>query len=209
METENKKLDNSWYNNASIIINIIIGLISLIIILSQSFAINHNLSTNDIFRSLLNHNSVYLIMLVYFISLKTKFGKRNFNFLNLFLILLYTITTIASLLTIFQSFSLISLLSFSLHIILLVYMFHTLLLDTRIWKGAKLELSPFNDISNDGYFYSIIIISVILLMVNLIEASTFDSAILAMLDCLYYILISRYIYLYKSFLESKNIKGVK
>ena len=35
------------------------------------FAINNNLSTNEILRSLLNHNSIYLILLVYFISLIT------------------------------------------------------------------------------------------------------------------------------------------
>lgn len=208
MKAESKKLDGNWYNNASIIINVMIGLIFLIIILSQSFAVNHNLSTNDIFRSLLNHNSFYLIILVYFIFLKTKFGKKYFNFLNLFLILLYTITSVTSLLTIFQSFSLISLLSFSLHIILLVYMFHTFLMDTRIWKDFKLEQSPFNDVLNDNYFYSIVILSIIFLTVNLIEASTFDSAILAILDCVYSILISRYIYLYREYLKNKG-KEVK
>ena len=49
-------------------------------ILSQSFAINNNLGAVEIFRNILNHNSIYLFMLLYFVSLKTYFGKKYFNY---------------------------------------------------------------------------------------------------------------------------------
>lgn len=207
MNNKNNNVD--WYNDVGKIIDLIIILISVILILSQSFAINHNLSGYDIFRSLLNHNITYLIVISYFICLKFKFGKKYFNYLNLFLLLIYFLISVASLLTIFQSFSLISIISFLFHGILFVYMFHSLLIDTRIWKDFKLDLSPFNDISNENYFYSIVLVGVVFLLVNLIDASTFDSAVLAIFDYLFYVLISRYIYLYGVYLTNRKVKEVR
>ena len=87
MELEKKQVAVEWYDNPGIITNIIIALIAIIIILSQSFAINNNLSTQAILSSIINHNSVYLIVLVYFVALKTRVGKRYFDFLNVFLVL--------------------------------------------------------------------------------------------------------------------------
>ena len=121
MELEKKKTEIEWYDNPGIVTNVIITLIAVIIILSQSFAINNNLSTQEILRSIINHNSVYLIVLVYFVALKTKIGKRYFDFLNVFLILLYFITGVTSILTVFQSFSLETLISCAMHLVLFIY----------------------------------------------------------------------------------------
>lgn len=192
-----------WYNDPKIITNIIMGLILIIVILSQSFAIKQGLNTNDIFRDLLNHNSIYLIVFVYFVSLRTNFGKKQFNYFNLFLIVLYGIISFTSLLTVFQSFSLISLISMAVNIVLVVYMFHVLLRNTRVWKDYKLVNSPFNEIENNSYFYSIVVLSVTLLTVNLIETPTVYGVFLSIFDCLYYVLISRYIYLYRDYLDNK------
>ena len=208
MNNKKNKLDEEWYDNPSFITNIMIGLLFLIIILSQSFAINNNLSTNEILRSLLNHNSIYLILLVYFISLKTHVGKKYFDYLNVFLVMLYTITSVTSLLTIFQSFSLISLISLAIHVVLLIYMFHVLFRSTNIWKDYKLDKSPFNEVTNDTFFYTILILSVILLTGNLIETATIGGAILSIFECFYYIIISRYIYLYRNYLEFNNKKNI-
>ena len=79
MELEKKQIEIEWYDNPLIVTNIIIGLIAIIIILSQSFAINNNLSTQAILRSIINHNSIYLIVLVYFVALKTNIGKKYFD----------------------------------------------------------------------------------------------------------------------------------
>lgn len=196
-----------WYNDPKIITNIIMGLILVIIILSQSFAIKQGLNTNDIFRDLLNHNSIYLIVFVYFVSLRTTFGKKYFNYFNVFLMLLYGIISFTSLLTVFQSFSLISLVSLAVNVVLIVYMFHVLLRNTRVWKDYKLVNSPFNEIENNSYFYAIVILSIVLLTVNLIETPTVYGVFLSIFDCLYYVLISRYIYLYREYLDSKNNKN--
>ena len=90
---ENKKVIN-WYDNPNFITTLAISVLALIIILSQSFAVKNNIGTNDILRSLLNHNSIYLLGLIYFIPLKTLSGKKYFNHLNVFLIIVYVKKTI-------------------------------------------------------------------------------------------------------------------
>lgn len=204
MNLEEKKKELEWYDNPTLITNLIIGLIALIIILSQSFAINNNLSTASMLRNILNHNSTYLIVLVYFVFLKTKFGKKYFDFLNLFLILLYFITFVTSILTVFQSFGLSTLLALALHALLFVYLFHTFLRGTRFWKEFSLEKSPFNELTNDWYFYAIVIVSISTLAVQLISVSSFDGTVLAVFDWIYALLFARYIYLYFDFLDRKK-----
>lgn len=206
MELEKKPVEVEWYDNPSIVTSIIIGLIAIIIILSQSFAINNNLSTQAILSSIINHNSVYLIVLVYFIALKTRVGKRYFDFLNVFLCLLYFITAITSILTLFQSFSLETLLGCLLHFVLFIYLFHTLFRRTRVWKEFHLKKSPFNEIKNDAYFYAITILTILLLAIDLIATTTFDGTVLALLDAIYIIFFARYVYLYGCFLDNKEKK---
>lgn len=206
MEREEKKLEIEWYDNPGLVTNLIIGLIAIVIILSQSFAINNNLSAQEILSSIINHNSVYLIVLVYFVALKTKIGKRYFDFLNIFLILLYFMTGVTSILTLFQSFSLETLVGCALHLILFVYLFHTLFRRTRIWKEFHLDKSPFNEIKNDAYFYSIVVLSVVLLAIDLIATTTLDGTILSILDACYTVLFARYVYLYGCFVDNKEKK---
>lgn len=196
----------SWLDNPNIITSVIIGLILIIVILSQSFAIKSNLSTYEILTNVINHNSIYLLVLVYFIALKTKFGKKYFNYLNLFLIGLYLINSVTSFLTILQSFSLISLITFALNLSIFTYLFHIFFRKTGVWKEFKLEKSPFNDISNESYFYIIVVLSVILLAVNLIETTNINTVLLVLLEAIYYIMFSRYVYLYGIFLNKKHIK---
>ena len=206
MEEEKSGVRIAWYDNPGIITNIIIGLIAVIILLSQSFAINNNLSTHEILSSIINHNSVYLIVLVYFVALKTNIGKRYFDFLNIFLVLLYFITGITSFLTIFQSFSLEALVACALHLTLFVYLFHTLFRRTRVWKEFHLNKSPFNEIKNDAYFYAISVLTIFLLALDLIVTTTPDGAILSILDASYMLAFARYVFLYGCFVDNKERK---
>lgn len=206
MENEKSGVRIAWYDNPDIITNIIIGLIAVIILLSQSFAINNNLSTHEILSSIINHNSVYLIVLVYFVALKTNVGKRYFDFLNIFLVLLYFITGITSFLTIFQSFSLEALVACALHLTLFVYLFHTLFRRTRVWREFHLNKSPFNEIKNDAYFYAISVLTIFLLALDLIVTTTPDGAILSILDASYMLAFARYVFLYGCFVDNKERK---
>ena len=206
MELEKKQVEVEWYDNPGIITNIIIALIAIIVILSQSFAINNNLSTQAILSSIINHNSIYLIVLVYFVALKTRIGKRYFDFLNVFLVLLYFITAATSILTLFQSFSLETLVGCFLHLTLFIYLFHILFRRTRVWKEFHLNRSPFNEIKNDTYFYTIIVFTVFLLAIDLIATTTPDGTILACLDAFFMGMFARYIYLYGCFVDNKEKK---
>lgn len=203
MKNEKEQL-KAWYDSPSSIINLLILFTVIIIVLSQAFAVNNSLSAEEIFRSLLNHNILYLIGLIYFIPLKTKSGRKYFNYLNIFLIIIYFIFTVASILTMVQSFGITSLISFIINIIFLIYISHNLLKNTKIWKELKMSSSPFYEISNENYFYSIVITSVIMLAVNLIAATTFDGVVLSILSTIYNCLLARYIYLYQVHIENPD-----
>lgn len=203
--TKTNKNAVEWYDNPNIITTFIIGLIGLIILLSQSFAIKNNLSPLNMLGSILNHNILYLLVGIYFIALKTKVGKRYFDFLNMFLIILYILEAITSLLTVFQSFGLASLLIFSIDILILIYLFHTMLRNTALWKSAGIDKSPFNEITNSGYFSTIVILAITLLAVDLVSSTSLDGTILSLLDASFTCLFVRYIFLYGDYLDSKKI----
>lgn len=197
---------NKWYNSANSITNIIMLTILLIIVFSQSFVLGEN-SSIKLFTSIINHNSIYLCVLVYFILLKLPAGKKYFNYLSVFLIFIYFIISMTSLLTMIQSFNLTSVLSFILYFLLLIYLVHTLLRDTRVWREFYLSSSPFNELSNDFMFYSILIVSIILLAVNLIDTVYIGGIIMPILDTIFIILFSRYIYLYRMYLDKIKKEG--
>ena len=205
---EKIKKESNWYDNPDIITIGLAFLSFIIIITSQSFAINNNMSSMDIMRSILNHNTIYLVTLFYFITIRTKIGKKYFNFLNVLLIAIYFIKCIAGFFTIFQSFGLTSLIGLMLHVIIFLYLVYTFIRDTRIWQELKLQRIPFDEIGNDVYFYLIVILSATALVVNLIDASNFEEVCVSLLDTIYYIAFGRYIYLYKVYSDSKR-KQVK
>ena len=64
--------------------------------------------------------------------------------------------------------------------------------------------SPFNELTNDWYFYSLIVLSFSLLIVKLISTVMFSGVILSILDCIYIVLFGRYIFLYRDYLDEKN-----
>ena len=116
----------------------------------------------------------------------------------------YGVFTVTGVLTIIQSFGLTSLVNLSINLILLIYMIHTLLIDTKIWKDFKLEKSPLNEIKSENYYYVLVILAIVLLTVNLIQTSTVAGAIVSLLGCIYTCILSRYIYLYKMHIDNKN-----
>ena len=198
-----------WYDNANVITNLIIGLILLIILLSQSFAINNNLSSITIVRDIINHNINYLLVLVYFVALKFRSGKKYFNYLNIFLVVLYLILTITSCLSVFQAITIPSVISLCIKIVILLYLIHTMFRDTRYFNEFKLGTSPFNELSNENYLSILVVLSCILLAFNLIMVTDFDGAVISILDAFYVMLIARYIYLYREYLEFKTMVKLK
>lgn len=198
------KKDIKWYDSGNFITNLIIIVIALIVISSQSFAVNGD-NTLALFSSVINHNTIYLLVLVYFFSLKINFGKKYFNYMNLFLLFIYIISTVTSCLTIFQSFSLNTVLDFITNFTIVIYFFHTMFRDTSYWKEYKLGNSPFNELTNEWYFYTIIVLGVFSLCVSLISAVEISGVVLSILDFIYIGLVGRYIFLYREYLDTKKI----
>ena len=196
-----KKL--KWYDNGEVLTSIILCIITLIVVASQGLA-NGQLSF-AFFSSVINHNSVFILVFVYFAFLKFDFGKKNFNYLNIFLVFLYFLTTITSLLTVIQSFSLATALSFILNFLLLIYLSHTLFRDTTIWKDFYMSYSPFNELSNEWFFYAVLVVMVFSLAVDLISTVEVDGVVISFLDAVYYGLFARYIFLYREFLDRKKL----
>jgi hypothetical protein len=64
--------------------------------------------------------------------------------------------------------------------------------------------SPFNELTNDWYFYTLIVLSTGLLVVKLISTLMFSGVILSIFDCLYVVVFGRFIYLYRDYLDSKK-----
>lgn len=201
---DNLKREEKWYDNPNFLTSIILGVVIVTIVLSQSFAVKNNIGASNILRNLFNHNSTYIVALVYFCLIKIKFGKKYFNFINVIYILMYFLIALASFLTIFQSFGIFSLANLLLSIILLLFMIYTFLGSSRYWKELKLNQIPFDEVSNDWYFYAICTLSGIILLANLIGAINFDGAVLSLFDTIYTILFGRYIYLYKEYEDEKE-----
>lgn len=200
MKNTNEK---DWFDSPSIITYLIIGLLIVLIILSQSFAIQNHLGAGDVIRSILNHNSVYVLTLVYFVLLRTKPGKRYFDYLNVFMSIFYFLISIASLFTIFQSFGLASLISLILNVLLFCYFIYAFLCNTILGQELRLTNSPLVELKNNQYFYLISGCIGIDFVVALIDSSTFEGVVLILLEAIFHFLFARYIYLYKEYSDSK------
>ncbi len=205
MNLEDKKKEISWYDNPNMLTTLIILVLCLILVCSQSLGIGSQLTGWELFRNVINLNTTYVLVLIYFLLLKLKVGKRYFNFLNLVLLLLYSITTITSFLSIFQSFNITSLVMLIINLIMVIQIFHSFLRDTRFWREFGLEKSPFNEIHNDIYFYAISVLAVLYLAINLIFTDEFNGVVITLFVSMYYILFSRFVMLYSDYLDEHGI----
>lgn len=199
-----KKNEKDFFDSPSMITFILIGLLVVLIILSQSFAIQSHMEAGDIFRSIINHNSVYLISLIYFILIRVKFGKKYFDYLNVIMFVFFVLTTFASLFTIFQSFGFSSILSLAFNVLFTLYFGYSFFTSTVIGKDLKLSDSPLAEINNGQYYYLLIGIIAISLIVSLVSVNTFEDVVVYLLEAIYQFMFVRYIYLYKEYIETKE-----
>ena len=200
-----KKQEKDFFDSPNMITFIITGLLVILIILSQSFAIQSHLGASDIFRSIINHNSIYLVSLCYFILIKVKFGKRYFDYLNVVMFVFYLLTTFASLFTIFQSFGFDSILNLSFNVLVTLYFGYSFFTNTVVGRDLKLSNSPLAEIKNDQYYYLLMGIIGVSLIVSLISASSFENVVVYLLEAIYKLLFVRYIYLYKEYIDYKEL----
>ena len=197
----NKEKD--WFDSPRMVTYVIIGLLIVLIILSQSFAINSQLGTSDIIRSILNHNSIYVLTLIYFVMLHFKVGKKYFDHLNVIMLVLFGLITLASMFTVFQSFGLASLLQLGINILFTIYFLYAFISNTVIGKELHLSTSVIVELKNEQYFYLITTLLVVHLVVALINSTSFESIVISLLEVLFYFLFARYISLYKEYDDMK------
>lgn len=195
--------EKDWFDSPRLVTYVIIGLLVVLIILSQSFAINSQLGTTDIIRSILNHNSIYVLTLIYFALLHFKVGKKYFDHLNVIMLIFFGLITLASMFTVFQSFGLASLLQLGINILFTVYFLYAFISNTVIGKEFHLSTSVIVELKNEQYFYLITTLLVIHLVVALINSTSFESIVISLLEVLFYFLFARYISLYKEYDDMK------
>ena len=195
--------EKDWFDSPRLVTYVIIGLLVVLIILSQSFAINSQLGTTDIIRSILNHNSIYVLTLIYFALLHFKVGKKYFDHLNVIMLIFFGLITLASMFTVFQSFGLDSLLQLGINMLFTVYFLYAFISNTVIGKELHLSTSVIVELKNEQYFYLITTLLVIHLVVALINSTSFESIVISLLEVLFYFLFVRYISLYKEYDDMK------
>ena len=172
--------EKDWFDSPRLVTYFIIALLIVLIILSQSFAINSQLGTSDIIRSILNHNSIYVLTLIYFVLLHFKVGKKYFDHLNVLMLIFFGLITIASMFTVFQSFGLISILQLVINILFTIYFLYAFISNTVIGKDLHLNSSPIVELKNEQYFYLITTLLVIHLVVALINSTSFESIVISL-----------------------------
>lgn len=202
MKLENKKENTVWLNNPNILSSLILLVIFLIIVSNQGYIANGN--TKEIMSNVVNNNTIFILVFIYFACLKFKFGKKNFNILNMILLFLYFIFALTTALQLFKVFSIIALLYALINILLFIQLFHTLLRDTRYWEDYGIEKSPFNEFDEDFYFNGILLLSILYLVVNMLALDHVRDLSVALFTTIYYIFFSRFIYLYDKYLDSKK-----
>jgi len=205
----NKSKEIDFFDSPSMITYILIGLLVVLIILSQSFAIQSHMAAGDIFRSIINHNSIYLVSLIYFILIRVKFGKKYFDYLNVVMFVFYLLTTFASLFTIFQSFGFDSILNLAFNVLITLYFGYSFFTSTVIGKDLRLSDSPLAEINNGQYYYLLIGIIAISLIVSLVSVNSFEDVVVYLLEAIYQFMFVRYIYLYKEYIERKELEAFK
>ena len=205
----NKSSEKDFFDSPSMITYILIGLLVVLIILSQSFAIQSHMEAGDIFRSIINHNSIYLVSLIYFILIRVKFGKKYFDYLNVIMFVFYLLTTFASLFTIFQSFGFDSILNLAFNVLITLYFGYSFFTSTVIGKDLRLSDSPLSEINNGQYYYLLIGIIAISLIVSLVSVNSFEDVVVHLLEAIYKFMFVRYIYLYKEYIERKELEVFK
>ena len=205
----NKSKEKDFFDSPSMITYILIGLLVVLIILSQSFAIQSHMAAGDIFRSIINHNSIYLVSLIYFILIRVKFGKKYFDYLNVIMFVFYLLTAFASLFTIFQSFGFDSILNLAFNVLITLYFGYSFFTSTVIGKDLRLSDSPLAEINNGQYYYLLIGIIAISLIVSLVSVNSFEDVVVYLLEAIYKFMFVRYIYLYKEYIERKELEAFK
>ena len=85
MKLEEKQEKTLWLNNPNTLSTLILLIIFLIFVSNQSYIASGN--TKEIISNVVNNNTIFILVFIYFACIKFKFGKKNFNILNIIYLL--------------------------------------------------------------------------------------------------------------------------
>ena len=137
------------------------------------------------------------------------YKRQYFDYLNVIIFAFYLLTTFASLFTIFQSFGFDSILNLAFNVLITLYFGYSFFTRTVIGKDLKLSDSPLAEINNGQYYYLLIGIIAISLIVSLVSVNSFEDVVVYLLEAIYQFMFVRYIYLYKEYVERKELDIAK
>ncbi len=180
------------------IANILIVLLLIYMLLSIGYNYISDLGLLD----LIGNNFFYIVLSIYFILLKTKFGKERFSYMNLVIAILLAINFLGSFFNLLTTFNFTT--SFSL---IANVLFITYFVNTFFYKYIK-KISIINNLNNKFIFYAISIILIILYILMLIKyISVFPmiKIIKYIVEFVILVLFARYIYLYKEYSSKETM----
>ena len=92
MKLEEKQEKTLWLNNPNTLSTLILLIIFLIFVSNQSYIASGN--TKEIISNVVNNNTIFILVFIYFACLKFKFGKKNFKLTSLYVFLIIMLVTV-------------------------------------------------------------------------------------------------------------------
>lgn len=188
--------DISFLNNPYLINNILI--ITLLIYMLLSIAYNYVSSLGLL--DLIGNSFFYIFLTIYFILLKTKFGKERFSYMNLILFVLLGINLLGSLFNILTTFNFTTIFNLLVDLVLFIYFSNAF-----FYQYTK-KLKKLENMNNKIVFYllcSILMILYLLMLLKYISLHPVIKILGYITQLVILLFFSRYIYLYKNFKEMK------
>ncbi len=186
-----------FLNDPSKITNGIIVSLLLYMLISIIYNYISDLGLLDLF----GKHFFYILLTLYFILLKTKFGKESFSYMNVILAILLGIKALGSFFNLLTTFNFETLLS------LFVYGFFFLYFINAFFYKYLEKINKIKNINNKISFYllcSILFILYLLLLIKYIKVYSVVKIIGMIIECIILVFFARYIYLYKNFREMKS-----
>ncbi len=197
--------EKDWYDDPNILTTVMLFILGLILILSQTYAIRNHLGLWYMIRSLINYSSVYVILLAYFILLKTKVGKRYFVIMNVILGGMFAILSLGSVFSMIQFFKLETIFSFLQNTCVFFYFVKVMGKDTNLYFKLGFSKIPFDKVTNDYYFYGISALYILGMVLSFVDKPPFDTFVLLLLQTIFFIGFVRYLYLYQEYLDEREL----
>ena len=189
--------DISFLNNPYSINNILIIILLIYMLISIIYNYVSNLGLLDLIGS--SFFSIFLT--VYFILLKTKFGKERFSYMNVALFILLGINLLGSFFNILTTFNFTTIFNLLVDIVLFIYF------GSAFFYQYTKKIQRLKNINNKITFYLLCIIVMLFYLLLLLKYMSVYPIIKILgyfAQLVILLFFARYIYLYKNFKEMKS-----